>query len=171
MTGVVTALDTVTCPSVRTECSNLSETRPANEILFRRRGHVRSEVTSASGQTKICALKYQLEGYIFLVLLLFIKDFKCFLMKEYIHKSTKDILNERPFFKLLYTEYWIVHTIQIYVWSLSSTLHLKSQVSINTFSCFLLCNKSLSQISWNLLKLADDYCLVHAYNPQVKLFA
>ena len=89
----------------RKPAQTLPQCAPANEILFRRRGHVRSEVTLASGQTKICALKYQLEGYIFLVLLLFIKDFKCFLMKEYIHKSTKEILNERPFFKLLYTVY------------------------------------------------------------------
>ena len=92
--------------------------------------------------------------------------FKCVLMKECIHKSTKDMLKDHSSnFCILNST---VHTIQIDVLLLAplevSSVH-------NTSSCFLLCNKSLSQISWNLLKLADDYCLVHAYNPQVKLFA
>ena len=49
----------------REPAQTLPQCAPANEILFRRRGHVRSEVTLAVGQTKICALKYQLEGCIF----------------------------------------------------------------------------------------------------------
>ena len=49
----------------RKPAQTLPQCAPANEILFRRRGHVRSEVTLAVGQTKICALKCRLEAVYF----------------------------------------------------------------------------------------------------------
>ena len=60
LTGVVTALDTVTWDRVsaqnaavyREHAQTLPQCAPANEILFRRRGHVRSEVTFGSGTNK-----------------------------------------------------------------------------------------------------------------------